>query len=468
MSFAEIIKRIDDLVWGPAMLILLVGTGIFLTVYLKFLPWRNLSYAMRSALGKKARKKQKNGVSVFSSLMSASAATIGTGNIVGVATAMYAGGPGALVWMWISAFFGFSTKFSECMLAMKYRERNSRGEICGGPMYTIKNGFKHKKPAKVLAFLFALFAAAASFGIGNMTQANSVTAALNESFHINPWISGIIITILTFLIILGGIHSIARASDILVPVMAVVYILFSLIVIIGNWRTLPQGIAQIFVMAFDPKAVGGGIIGTITVSAANAVRYGVARGCFSNEAGMGSAAITAASAEENDPVRHGYIFMMDVFFDTIIICTMTGLVIASSGVLGTLGADGKPLKGISLVTGAFSTVLGRYGSTAVDIGIILFAFSTIIGWEYHGEKAVEYLFHNKKISIILYRILYSALVMAGSVTALETVWNISDIMNACMAIPNLISLIVLAPVIRKEVIRFQPVVEKEKNQWKEK
>lgn len=468
MTFSEWIEKIDQIVWGPFTLFLLVGTGIFLTVYLHFMPWRNLGYAMHSALGKKAReKKGKNNVSVFSSLMSASAATIGTGNIVGVATAMYAGGPGALVWMWISAFFGFSTKFSECMLAMKYRERNKRGEMCGGPMYTIKNGFKHKKIAGILAFLFALFAMLASFGIGNLTQANSITAALNESFFISPWISGIVITVLTFLIILGGIRSIAKTSDVLVPVMAVLYIVFSLIVIIGNWSNLPDGLMQIFIMAFNPKAINGGVIGTITVTAANALRYGVARGCFSNEAGMGSAAITAASAEENDPVRHGYIFMMDVFFDTIIICTMTGLVIASSGVLGNTTADGTSLKGIALVTSAFSTILGKYGSTAVDIGIILFAFSTIIGWEYHGEKAVEYLFHSHA-AIIIYRIVYSALVMVGSVTALEVVWNISDIMNALMAIPNLISLLVLAPVIKKEVIRFQPIVKKEKAGWKEK
>lgn len=458
------ISEIDSFVWGPATLILLVGTGLYLTVYLDFLPWRNLKYSFQLTFSKKAREKAGKGdISAFSSLMAASAATIGTGNIVGVTTAMYSGGPGALVWMLISACFGLTTKFAECMLSIKYREVNENGEIAGGPMYVMKNAFKNKTFGRILAFFFAVFTALATFGIGNMTQANSVASAVDVAFGVKPWITGVIITLLTFIIIIGGIKSISKASDVLVPVMAIIYIVCGLIVIIGNVTNLPQGIMQILVMAFHPKAIGGGILGTITVSFASAVRYGIARGCFSNEAGLGSAAITAPSGSSEDPVKHGYIFMMDVFFDTIIICTITGLVLASSGVLGTTDANGVALEGIPLITAAFSSVLGAFGKYAVSIGIMLFAFSTIIGWEYHGEKAIEYLFRNNLgHSILIYRIIFSLIVYVGATTTLNLVWNISDIMNALMAIPNLISLLVLSKEIKKEVLRFQPIIESEK------
>lgn len=460
-NFDQWIADIDSFVWGPVTLILLVGTGLYLTVFLNFLPWKNLKYAFQLTFSNKSRKTSGKGdISAFSSLLAASAATIGTGNIVGVTTAMYEGGPGALVWMLISACFGLTTKFSECMLSIKYREVNEKGEIAGGPMYVMKNAFKNKTFGRILAFLFALFAAIATFGIGNMTQANSVASAVDVAFGVKPWITGLILTILTFIIIIGGITSISKASDILVPGMAVLYLLCGLVVIIGNFRNLPSGIMQILIMAFNPKAISGGILGTIVVSFANAVRYGIARGCFSNEAGMGSAAITAPSGSSEDPVQHGYIFMMDVFFDTIIICTVTGLVLASSGVLGTTDASGAALEGIPLITAAFSTVLGSFGKYAVSIGIILFAFSTIIGWEYHGEKAIEYLFrHNLGHSVLIYRILFSLIVYVGATTTLQTVWNISDIMNALMAIPNLISLLVLSKEIKKEVLRFQPMID---------
>ncbi|MBR2825631.1 MAG: sodium:alanine symporter family protein [Solobacterium sp.] len=460
-QFSEWVSKIDSFVWGPATLILLVGTGLYLTVYLNFLPWRNLVYSFKETFSKEARKKAGKGdISAFSSLMAASAATIGTGNIVGVTTAMYAGGPGALVWMLISACFGLTTKFAECMLSIKYREVNENGEIAGGPMYVMKNAFKNKTFGKILAFFFAVFTALATFGIGNMTQANSVSSAVEVAFGVDTRITGLMITVLTFIIIIGGIKSISKASDFLVPIMAVIYMLGGLIVIIGNISNVPQGISQILTMAFNPKAVGGGVLGTITVSFANAVRYGIARGCFSNEAGLGSAAITAPSGSSEDPVKHGYIFMMDVFFDTIIICTITGLVLASSGVLGTTDANGVALEGIPLITAAFSTVLGSFGKYAVSIGIILFAFSTIIGWEYHGEKAVEYLFRkNVGKSVLIYRFIFSLIVYVGATTTLQLVWNISDIMNALMAIPNLISLLVLSKEIKNEVLRFQSTIE---------
>ena len=326
-SLNEIVTRIDDFVWGPVMLILLVGTGIFLTVRTRFLTWRNLGYALKSTLSKEARTKSRGegDVSPFSALTTALAATIGTGNIVGVATAMVSGGPGALVWMWISAAFGITSKFSECMLAIKYREVNAKGEMSGGPMYTMKKGLKNKTLGVILAWLFAFFAVVASFGIGNMTQGNSIASALHATFHVPMKVSGIIITILTLLIIVGGIKSISKVSSVVVPVMAIFYVICGLIVILGNISNLPSGLAMIFKMAFSAKAVGGGLCGTITASMMSAMRYGVARGVFSNEAGMGSAAITAAAATTDNPVRQGYINMTGTFWDPLWYVPLQGL-----------------------------------------------------------------------------------------------------------------------------------------------
>ncbi len=463
MSFIEhveaVISAVDDFVWGPVMLVLLVGTGIFLTFRLRFLTWRNLGYALSSVFGRDAHKKQGDGdVSPFSALMTALAATIGTGNIIGVATAMFSGGPGALVWMWISALFGLTTKFSECMLAIKFREVNSKGERSGGPMYTMKNGFSNKQFGIVLGFLFALFTTLASFGIGNMTQGNSIADALSESFHVPVKITAIILTVLVFLIIVGGIRSISTVSSVVVPFMAAFYVIAGLLVCIINIRNIPHGLCLIFVMAFNPRAVSGGVLGTITVSMMNAMRYGVARGCFSNEAGLGSAAIPAAAAVSDDPVHQGYINMTGTFFDTIVVCTITGLSIASSGVLGTVGPDGAPIKGVALTMAAFASALGPLGRYLVSIGIVLFAFSTIIGWEYYGEKAFEYLVHDQRFCII-YRVVFSLVVYIGATQALDVVWNFSDIMNALMAIPNLISLLVLSGAIKEEVDRYQPVID---------
>ena len=463
----EIVGLIDTFVWGPVMLVLLVGTGIFLTIRLRFLPWRNLGYALHSVLSKEARttKRGTGDVSPFSALMTALAATIGTGNLIGVATAMFAGGPGALVWMWISACFGLTSKFSECMLAIKYRETNEKGEMSGGPMYTMKNAFKNKAFGHSMGFLFALFTVLASFGIGNMTQANSISGSLTETFGVPSWITGIALTVLALIIILGGITSISKVSSVVVPVMAIFYVIAGLIVICGNITNVPHGLYLIFGMAFHPQAIGGGVLGTITVSVMNSLRYGVARGVFSNEAGLGSAAITAAAATTDDPVRQGYINMTGTFFDTIVVCTITGLSIAASGVLGTTNAAGEPLQGIQLTMAAFGSVLGPVGSYLVAIGIILFAFSTILGWEYHGEKAFEYLFKSHRFNII-YRVIFSLVVYVGATQTLDLVWNISDIMNALMAIPNLICIRLLSNVVASEVKRFQPTIAKEKAERK--
>lgn len=554
-NLTNVLNIVDDFVWGPVMLILLVGTGIFLTICTKALCWRNLPYAIKSVLSKEARQKKGNGdVSPFSALTTALAATIGTGNIVGVATAMVSGGPGAIVWMWISAAFGLTSKFSECMLAIKYREINEKGEMSGGPMYTMKKAFKHKKLGSVLGWLFALFAVIASFGIGNLTQANSISTALKSTFNVPYTITGIVITMLALLIILGGIKSISKISQVVVPLMAVFYIITGLVVIIGNISNVPSGVAMIFKMAFSVKAVGGGLCGGIVASMMQALKFGVARGVFSNEAGMGSAAITAAAASTNDPVRQGYINMTGTFWDTIVVCTITGLCIASSGVLGTTDtvttgnyayieetSNGKSsisitakedditkttlysaelnseenkeklvlvnmennketalskennsetgritglwtdtngneyifgddfsyeykelTEGSALTIKAFETVLGSAGGWLVCIGITFFAFSTILGWEYHGEKAFEYIFGTHKYNIF-YRIFFSLIAFVGATTTLEIAWKFSDIANALMAIPNLVCLLALSGVIANEIERFQETIKAEKN-----
>lgn len=459
--FAEIVSKVDDFVWGPVMLVLLVGTGIFLTFRTRFLTWRNLGYALKSTLSKEARTKSRGegDVSPFSALTTALAATIGTGNIVGVATAMVSGGPGALVWMWISAAFGLTSKFSECMLAIKYREVNEKGEMSGGPMYTMKKGLKNKKLGAVLAWFFALFAVIASFGIGNMTQGNSISGAIKATFHVPTEVTGIVITVLSLLIIVGGIKSISKVSSVVVPVMAIFYVICGVIVIIGNIANLPAGVAMIFKMAFSVKAVGGGLCGMIVASMMNAMRYGVARGVFSNEAGMGSAAITAAAATTDNPVRQGYINMTGTFWDTIVVCTITGLAIASSGVLGMTDADGALLTGSDITIAAFQTVLGSGGGWLVTIGITLFAFSTILGWEYHGEKAFEYLLGTHKYNMV-YRVVFSLIAYFGCTQTLSLVWNFSDIANALMAIPNLICMLLLSGEIAKDIRDFQPEIEK--------
>lgn len=459
----DLVTKVDDFVWGPAMLVLLVGTGIFLTIRVGFLTWRNLGYAIKSTLSKEART-QKRGdgdVSPFSALTTALAATIGTGNIVGVATAMVSGGPGALVWMWISACFGLTSKFSECMLAIKYRERNENGEMSGGPMYTMKKTLP-KGFGAVLGWLFALFAVLASFGIGNMTQANSISSALNETVGFSKVAIGVVLTILSLAVIVGGIKSISKVSSVVVPLMAVFYIIAGIIVIIGNIQNIPAGLVMIFKYAFTPQAVTGGVLGNVVASMMAAMQYGIARGCFSNEAGMGSAAITAAAATTDHPVRQAYINMTGTFWDTIVVCSITGLCIASSGMLGQIDpATGSLYTGSALTIAAFKTVLGPLGGWLVTIGIALFAFSTILGWEYHGEKAFEYLLNTHKLNII-YRLVFSCVVFFGATMQLDLVWKLSDIANALMAIPNLICMLLLSGEIARDIREFQKILDKER------
>ena len=449
----SLVNTIDGIVWGPVMLVLLVGTGVYLTCLLKFQTWRNLPYAIHSVLSKEARttKRGKGDVSPFSALMTALAATIGTGNIVGVATAMFSGGPGALVWMWISACFGLTTKFSECMLAIKYREVNAKGEMKGGPMFTMKNGFKNKTAGRTFGFLFALFSVIASFGIGNMTQANSISGAVQTVFGVPVEVCGVILTVLSLIIILGGIKTISKVSSVVVPGMAVFYIIAGFICILINIQNVPHGLYMIFMMAFNPQAIGGGVLGTITVTVMNSIRYGVARGCFSNEAGLGSAAITAAAATTDDPVRQGYINMTGTFWDTVVVCAMTGLVLVTSIMKNPSIDIGNVSNGGVLTTLAFDQI-PYIGPMILVFGIILFAYSTVLGWAYYGERCVEYCFG--KNALIPYRVLYVLVAAIAPVVALDLVWTIADILNALMAIPNLIAVLLLTPVIVKETKKY--------------
>lgn len=451
------------------MLVLLMGTGIFLTVRTRALAWRNLGYALKKTLSREARKTGTGpgDVSPFSALTTALAATIGTGNIVGVATAMVAGGPGALVWMWISAAFGLTSKFAECLLAVKYREMNCQGEMSGGPMYVMEKALGNRSFGKLLGSLFALFAVIASFGIGNLTQANSIASALKQTFGYSPFVTGTVLSVLSVVILVGGIRSIAKVSGVVVPLMALFYIGAGLAVILGNIEYVPQGLAMIFKMAFSVSSVSGGLAGTITASMLRAVRFGVARGVFSNEAGMGSAAISACAASTDSPAAQAYINMTGTFWDTLVVCTITGLCIASSGVLGSVDASGEYVTGAALTILAFESVLGRTGGMMVSVAVTLFAFSTILGWEYQGEKAFEYLVKGPGFRL-LYRIAFSLTAYAGAVTSLENVWNFSDIANALMAVPNLICMLLLSGEIARDMKTYERTVMLEKEIGKRK
>ena len=428
------LQRMNDLLWGPWTLALLLGTGLFLNLRMHFLPWRRLGFALRSALGKEARRSGKDGVSPFSALMTTLAATIGTGNIVGVSTALVAGGPGALLWMEVSALLGMSTMFAECMLSVKYRRRDARGRWHGGPMYMMEAAFG-RRTGRIAGSLFALFAVGASFGIGSMTQANAITDALDSTFGLPGFPVGLVISLLSLAAILGGIRSISRLTSVLVPVMSVFYLAAGLAVIFGHIENLLPGVLSLFRCAFSPEAVAGGLAGA-------ALRWGVARGVFSNEAGLGSTGIAAAAADTDDPVRQGYISMTGAFFDTIVICTVTGLAICCSGVLGTVDAGGSPVDGAALTLLAFETILGPLGSRFLAVSIVLFAFSTILGWEYQGEQAFFYLFRRRGVGV--YRLLYALSVLLGATARLETVYLFSDVCNALMCMPNLVCVLTLS------------------------
>ena len=470
MSFATILETIDGWVWGPVMLVILVGTGIYLTLRTKLMPWRNLGYAIKSTLSKEARTTQRGtgDVSPFACLCTALAATIGTGNIAGVASALASGGPGALVWMWISAAFGISSKFTECALAVKYRITNDKQEMLGGPMVSAEVGIpavygdKFKGLGNVLGILFAFFAVVASFGIGNLTQGNSIADAFHSICGVPMWIVGIIVGLATLVIVVGGLKSISKVSSVVVPVMAIFYFVGALVVICCHITAVPGAFVDMFRMAFSVKAVGGGVAGSVVASMAQAMSLGVARGCFSNEAGMGSAAITASAATTDHHVRQGYINSTGTFWDTFVVCTVTGLAVLTSGAMNQVVVDGEiVLQGASLTIAAFQSTLGPIGAWLVAISLALFAFSTILGWEYHGEKALEYLTRSTKVAM-LYRILFSIIAFVGCVSAFEIAWNISDILNALMVVPNAVIMWMLVGPLVKDMDAFQHIKRKEK------
>jgi alanine or glycine:cation symporter, AGCS family len=440
---AEFLSGLSDIVWGPPTLILIVGTGLFLTLRLGFYQFISLPYALKLAFSKNQDHSSEGDISHFQSLMTALAATIGTGNIAGVATAVVLGGPGAVFWMWVTALVGMATKYAEAILAVKYRTIGKNGLMAGGPMYYIEKGLGWKW----LAILFALFGSIAAFGIGSSVQSNSVAAAVESSFGINPWITGAILTIFTALVILGGIQSIGKVTAFFVPIMAIFYVVGGLIIILLNTDLLPSALALIFTDAFTGQAVAGGAIGAV-------IRYGVARGVFSNEAGMGSAPIAAAAAKTDHPGRQALISMTGTFLDTIVVCSITGITLVMGGLY--IGSD---LTGAALTTETFNALLPG-GGWVVTIGIILFAYSTVLGWAYYGEKCFEYLFGNK--SIKLYRIVYTLTVLVGAGMNLGLVWTIADIFNALMAIPNLIGLLALSGVVVAETRDFKKMRTREK------
>lgn len=467
MKMAEWIRRIDDLVWGPWLLFLLLGTGIYLMVSLRFLPLKNLKFAFACALGREnqhggggegrssGKRRASGQVSALSSLTTELAATMGTGNIIGVATAMTLGGPGALFWMVVTSLIGMATKLVESTLSVTYRSKNALGQTVGGPMYTMVTALPGKLPGRVLGFFFALFAVLASFGMGNMTQSNSIADALYVTFQVPKAATALGVTVLTILIVLGGISSIAKLTQLMVPFMGIFYLLGTLAVILTHWRNLPFALGGILTAAFCPQAVSGGLFGTVLVSAGQSLRWGVSRGIFSNEAGLGAAGISAAAADTKDPVRQGYISMTGVFLDTVVMCSLTGLALASSGAFGLTDAKGNPLTGTALTLAAFQSTLGDWGEKFISISIVLFAFATIAGWAYQGERAFEFLMKGKAAYNIWYRFIYALMAFLGCVCSLEVVWNLSDICNALMAVPNLICVLLLSRGVCRQIRKYR-------------
>lgn len=436
----EILNQIDSMVWGPWLLILLLGTGILFTLRLGFIQIAKLPLALRLIFS--ARNRGDGDIDSFKALCTALAATVGTGNIVGVATAIKAGGPGALFWMWMAAFFGMATKYAEGCLAVRYRAVDSNGEISGGPMYYIEKGLGEKW--KPLAILFAVFGVlTACLGSGTYTQANAIMSSLEVSFGIAPLMTDVVLTILVGIIILGGLQSIAKAAEKIVPAMAVVYIVAVISLLIINREQLPMAIELVFVNAFTPTAAMGGFLGA---SVMKGIQSGIARGIFSNESGLGSAPIVAAAAKTKWPAEQGLISMTGTFIDTIIICTMTGLAVISSGLWTT------ELNGAVLTNGAFSQAFPLFGDYLITIALVLFAFTTILGWSYYGERCAVYLFGTKVIKP--YRLVFIAIIATAAFLKLEEIWALADIVNGLMAFPNLVALLLLSGTVVSESKRY--------------
>lgn len=436
---------IRDYVWGSPLLILLVGTGIYLTFRLGLLQLRLLPYSLKLVFSREQDTKSEGDISHFQALMTAMAATIGVGNIIGVATAIVLGGPGALFWMWVAGFFGMATKYGEAILAVKYRVRDSKGEMSGGPMYYLEYGLKQRW----LGVLFALFGTLAAFGIGNGTQAKAVADAMNNTFNIPHSTTGIVLILFVGLVVLGGIKSIGKVASFVVPFMALFYLLSCIYILIMNFHLVPEALSIVFTYAFTGEAALGGSVGA-------AIRFGIARGLFSNEAGLGSAPIAAAAAKSDIPGRQALVSMTQVLFDTLIMCTMTGLTIIMSGTW-----QDASISASSLTSASWATFLGGLGTILVNIGIVFFASSTLIGWGYYGEKCFQYLL-DSPTAIFIYRIIFVLFIYIGATVSLDVIWTFSDILNGLMAFPNLIGLIGLSSVIVIETRRLQRKIKEEK------
>lgn len=432
-------SAVNGFVWGPVMLTLLIGTGLFLTIKIGGMQFRKFGYVIRNTIGglfgNKHHNKDDAGVSPFQAVATAMAGTIGTGSIAGIATAIVSGGPGAVFWMWVSALLGMATKYSEILLSLNYRKKNSKGQWVGGPMYYIKNGLGFKW----LAILFAVFAAIACLGTGNATQSNSIAVALESTMGVSPWITGVVLTAIVSVVILGGVKRIASINEKLVPFMAIFYVACALIAIVLNCTKIPAAFALIFREAFNFKAAAGGAAG---YGIMQAMHYGFARGVFSNEAGLGSAPIAHAASSTKNPVEQGLWGMFEVFFTTIIICTCSALIILTTDLWNTGAYDGAALS-----IASFDSIIPGIGGVGVTLSTVFFALSTILGWAYYGEVCVHYLFRKSRNAVKIYRIVYVIMVFIGAVGNLSLIWSISETMNGLMAIPNLIGIIGLYKVV---------------------
>ncbi|HGS9589681.1 alanine/glycine:cation symporter family protein [Clostridioides difficile] len=452
MNLIDILNKVDAFIWGPPLLVLLVGTGILLTVKLGVVQITKLPRALKLIFS--AENKGSGDVSSFAALCTALAATVGTGNIVGVATAIKAGGPGALFWMWIAAFFGMATKYSEGVLAIKYRTKDKNGQVSGGPMYYIVNGMGEKW--RPLAIFFAISGIlVALLGIGTFTQVNSITDAINNSFGIDPRITGVVLAVFVALVVFGGLKSISNVATKIVPFMAVIYVVICGIILISFWNKIPETFMLIIKSAFTPTAATGGFLGATMLLA---IRNGIARGVFSNESGLGSAPIAAAAAKTEWPAEQGLISMTGTFIDTIIICTLTGFSLVISGVWCS------DLNGAVMTQAAFNGAIPTFGPILLTVSLTLFAFTTILGWSYYGERCFEFLFGVKGMNG--YRTVFVAMVLLGAFLKLEVVWIIADIVNGLMAIPNLIALLALSPIIVSETKKYFEHINSPENQIK--
>ncbi len=443
-SLNTFINSVNAFAWGPPMLGMLGVTGVLLTLGLVFMPWRKVGYGFR-LLFDKSEAVGEGEVKPFNALMTALSATVGTGNIAGVATAIALGGPGAIFYMWVIALFGMATKYAEAVCAVTYREVDANGKYVGGPMYYLRNGVGEFAPelGKWLGILFAVFGAIAAFGIGNAVQVNSMAAALGNSFGVPGWLTGVVVAVLVGIVIIGGIQRIGEVAGKLVPAMIVLYLGAAIIIILLNFTKIPSAFALIFTHAFTPAAAAGGFAGA---AVAAAIRFGVARGVFSNESGLGSAAIAHAAAQTNSPVRQGIIAMLGTFIDTLVVCTMTALVILTSGAWLMTGADGGGLTGAVLTSKGFEVSIPG-GQYIVTIALVVFAFTTILGWSYYGERCWQYIFKEK--SLVIYRGLWVLAALSFANVKVDLVWNLSDTLNGLMAVPNLIGLLLLAPMVFK-------------------